>query len=298
MRNTPSPDVEIVASYVLMVGLWRMSATHTSAYGIRIAGAAMVMAVLAGCLYLVGAETATSAHWWVNSALAATALVLGGGTAWWRARNAAMTALPQLTLLFNGMIAVAAAAIASLELFAHRAHATADLVMTLMAAWLAVLSCTGSFIAWARLSEIIRFPVHLPARSALSATLLLAAVVLGVNIASMMSGDAAPLLRLYELTGAFFGCALVCALLVTLPISAGCMPVAVSMISAVTGMTVALVRILLGMPALTIVGMLVVGARIAARTAPGRVGQSDGHGGASLGDVGDVFARIAVARRG
>jgi NAD(P) transhydrogenase subunit beta len=277
----------IAASYVLMVALWRMSVTHTAAYGIRIAGAAMLMAVLAGCLYVVGAENAALPHWPVNAALAAAALALGGGTAWWRARKAAMSALPQLTVLFNGMGAAAAAAIASLELFAHRAHAPADLVMASTAAWLAAISSTAAWVAWAKLRGILRSPVQVSGRSALAAALLLAAVALGVNIVRTVSGDAAPFLPLFGLAGSFFGCALLCALLVTLPIDALYIPVAASMINAVTGVSVALVGIVLRMPALTVVGMLVGGAglrlaQLRARSASRTVIA------ALLGDVGQL----------
>jgi NAD(P) transhydrogenase subunit beta len=108
-----------------------------------------------------------------------------------------------------------------------------------------------------------------------------------VNIVRTVSGDAAPFLPLFGLAGSFFGCALLCALLVTLPIDALYIPVAASMINAVTGVSVALVGIVLRMPALTVVGMLVGGAglrlaQLRARSASRTVIA------ALLGDVGQL----------
>lgn len=258
----------LVASYVLMYGLWRMSATTTSVYGIRIAGAAMLMAMLAGFLYLTGSDAAAGRHLAVNLALASTALAVGGATGWWRARGVAAAVQPQLTALFNALCAAAAVAIASIELFAHRALGSTDLLI-LAAAWLAVIALTGSLMAWAKLNGVVRFTLRLRARRALLGTLMMATFVLGLRLVSAPSAAAAQYVSHSE--SAFFGCGVLWSLLVTSSISPVDMPVAESLITAVTGAAVALLGIVLRMPALTIVGSLVAGgglqlARLRARS--------------------------------
>ena len=59
---------------------------------------------------------------WSISASRVVALVVGGGVAWWSGKRVAMTAMPQMVALYNGMGGGAAGAIAAVELFGDKAH--------------------------------------------------------------------------------------------------------------------------------------------------------------------------------
>ena len=54
---------------------------------------------------------------WGNFPLMLAAIAVGGGLAWWSGRIVAMTDMPQMIALYNGMGGGAAAAIAAVELF-------------------------------------------------------------------------------------------------------------------------------------------------------------------------------------
>ena len=71
----------------------------------------------------------------VNIALGLVALAIGGGLAWWAGKTVAMTAMPQMVALYNGMGGGAAGAIAAVELFGAKAPGATQLVVTLGPSW-------------------------------------------------------------------------------------------------------------------------------------------------------------------
>ena len=105
-------DTLIQASYFLtavlfIVGLKRMSSPVTARSGILWAGAGMLVATLVTFAY-PGMS---------NYPLIGAAIVLGAALAWWSGKRVAMTNMPQMIALYNGMGGGAAAAIAAVELY-------------------------------------------------------------------------------------------------------------------------------------------------------------------------------------
>ena len=96
----------------------------------------------------------------VNIGLAVVALVIGGGVAWWSGKKVAMTAMPQMVALYNGMGGGAAGAIAAVELFGSKAQGATQLVVTLLGALIGAVSLSGSLIAWAKLDGVIKKPLR------------------------------------------------------------------------------------------------------------------------------------------
>ena len=96
----------------------------------------------------------------VNIALAVVALVVGGGLAWWSGKKVAMTAMPQMVALYNGMGGGAAGAIAAVELFGSKAHGVTQLIVTLVGALIGAVSLSGSLIAWAKLDGVLKKPLR------------------------------------------------------------------------------------------------------------------------------------------
>ena len=84
------------------------------------AGLGMLVAILASFLYVFSVDAAAKPHLWINIGLAVIALIVGGGTAWWSGKKVAMTAMPQMVALYNGMGGGAAGAIAAVELFGSK----------------------------------------------------------------------------------------------------------------------------------------------------------------------------------
>jgi NAD(P) transhydrogenase subunit beta len=58
--------------------------------------------------------------------------VVGGGAAWWSGKKVALTSMPQMVALYNGMGGGAAGAIAAVELFGKNVQGATQLLVTLM----------------------------------------------------------------------------------------------------------------------------------------------------------------------
>src|ERR687894_403688 len=155
MNLTPQFIIDasyFAAAFLFIYGLKRMSSPVTARSGIVVAGAGMLVAVLASFLYYFGVNDAALPHLGTNVALAAVALLLGTGWAWWSGKRVAMTAMPQMVALYNGMGGGAAAAIAAVELLRTSAvHQQIPLLLAVVGALIGAVSLSGSLIAWAKL---------------------------------------------------------------------------------------------------------------------------------------------------
>src|ERR1700746_3528944 len=96
-----------VAAALFIFGLKRMSSPKTARGGIVWAGVGMLVATLITFLW-------PGMH---NYALMTVAIAIGGILAWVSGKRVAMTDMPQMIALYNGMGGGAAAAIAAVELY-------------------------------------------------------------------------------------------------------------------------------------------------------------------------------------
>jgi len=241
------------AAFLFIYGLKRMSSPVTARSGIVVAGLGMLVATLASFLYYFGVDEAARPHLPVNITLAATALVLGTSWAWWSGKRVAMTAMPQMVALYNGMGGGAAAAIAAVELLRPgAAHAAVPLVVTVIGALIGTVSLAGSLIAWAKLNGNINGTWRMKGQQVLNGTVFLATLGLGLYIVFVAHGHASP-----GLTAAFFAGALIFGVLMTMPIGGADMPVVISLYNAFTGLAVGAEGYVLQNPALMIAGMVV-----------------------------------------
>ena len=185
-------SADLAAALLFMYGLWRMSSPVTAPSGIRVAGLGMLVAILASFLYLFGVSAAAAPHLLVNIALAVIALVVGGGVAWWSGRKVAMTSMPQMVALYNGMGGGAAGAIAAVELFGNRAQGATQLVVTLIGALIGAVSLSGSLIAWAKLDGVIKQPLRVRGQKIFNAAIMVATLVVGAYLIYATQGAAQP----------------------------------------------------------------------------------------------------------
>ena len=248
---------DLAAAFLFMYGLKRMSSPVTAPSGIFVAGIGMAAAVVASFLYAFGVSAAARPYLMVNIALAVVALGLGGGLAWWSGRKVAMTSMPQMVALYNGMGGGAAGAIAAVELLGDKAQGATQLVVTLIGALIGAVSLSGSLIAWAKLDRVIKKPLRVPGQQAFNAVVMLATLAVGGYIVFVTLAGATPLIAMPKLIYLFFACALVFGVLMTLPIGGADMPVVISIYNAFTGLAVGLEGFVLQNPALMIAGMVV-----------------------------------------
>jgi NAD(P) transhydrogenase subunit beta len=186
-----------------------------------------------------------------NLVLIVIAIAIGGSIAWVSGKKVAMTDMPQMVAIYNGMGGGAAAGIAAVEFARGHMDGTVLFTLATLGALIGSVSFSGSCVAFAKLQGLMKKAFRLPAQNTIN--ILLALVTLGLGIAIVWFGHAAPA---WLLVG-FFICALVLGCIVTLPIGGADMPVVISLFNAFTGLAVGFEGYVMGNPALIIAGIVV-----------------------------------------
>ncbi|HDS1366075.1 TPA: NAD(P)(+) transhydrogenase (Re/Si-specific) subunit beta [Stenotrophomonas maltophilia] len=240
-----------VAAMLFVIGLKRMSSPVTASHGIVLAGIGMLLAVIASFGYLADVDEAARPHLATNLGLSFLALALGGILAWRSGRKVAVTGMPQMVALYNGMGGGSAAALAAVELLrGGHTGGSLHLSVTALGALIGSISLSGSVIAWAKLDGRINKPWRFAGQRALNGLVFACALAIGVFLVMCPSVSIVwPTL--------FFVAALTFGVLMTLPIGGADMPVVISLYNAFTGLAVGLEGFALQNPALMIAGMVV-----------------------------------------
>jgi NAD(P) transhydrogenase subunit beta len=240
-----APDLAIQASYFLtavlfIVGLKRMSSPVSARSGILWAGAGMAVATLITFLY-PGMS---------NYGLILPAMFVGGALAWWSGKRVAMTDMPQMIALYNGMGGGAAAAIAAVELYRGETASYATTTLAVAGGIIGAISFSGSAIAFGKLQGLITRSIRFRGQQVLNLLLLGATLVLGALVAAHVNATPA-------VVSSFFLLALVLGLTMTLPIGGADMPVLISLYNALTGLAVGFEGFVLNNAAMIIAGTVV-----------------------------------------
>src|SRR5580692_9104926 len=237
----------LVAAALFILGLKRMSSPVTAVSGVRWAGAGMLLATLV-TLAFMGAST-------LNLELVIGSIAVGGILAWVSGKRVAMTDMPQMIALYNGMGGGAAAAIAGVELYGGNEHSVTHLVIATIGGFIGSVSFSGSLIAFAKLQGLITKSVRFGGQKFLNLAILLVTVALGVMVVSGMDFglplDGLPAVSL------FFAFALLLGVAMTLPIGGADMPVVISLYNALTGLAVGFEGFVLDNAAMIIAGTVV-----------------------------------------
>ncbi len=240
------------AAVLFILGLKQMSSPVTARRGIIWAGVGMVVATLV-----------TFSHPGMqNYLLMIIAIAVGGYFAWDSGRKVAMTDMPQMIALYNGMGGGAAAAIAAVELF----HASSKInalggdssiadalgsdvtILALLGAFIGCVAFTGSLIAWAKLDGRTKIASFVPNQHLVNVGVLVATILFGIWV--------------YNTSGSFpivlfFLAALVLGAFVAVPVGGADMPVVISLFNAFTGLAVGFEGYVLQNAAMIIAGTVV-----------------------------------------
>jgi NAD(P) transhydrogenase subunit beta len=233
------------AAVLFILGLKRMSHPRTARSGIVWAGIGMLVATIATFLY-------PDLH---NYLLMFVAIAIGGGAAWWSGKRVAMTDMPQMIAIYNGMGGGAAGAIAAVELLkvsaaeAGAVHDTSIVLLAVLGAMIGTVSFSGSCIAFAKLQGLMKSTLRLPHHQLLNLGLFALLALLGLILVFGHPGSI--------LVMVFFMIALAVGVIMTLPIGGADMPVVISMYNAFTGLAVAFEGFVLGNAAMIIAGTVV-----------------------------------------
>lgn len=290
-----------VAATLFLLGLQRMASPKTARSGIQWAGAGMLIATVA-TFFLPGLH---------NIGLMIAAIVIGVALNWLWGKKVAITDMPQMVALFNGMGGGSAAAIGAVELVRYAGGeaavpSTFTLSLAVTGALIGAVSLTGSVIAWAKLDGRMDKRCTFPGQQWFNALVALAAIASGVMALTTL---AMPWII------AFFVLSLALGVLMTLPIGGADMPVVISLYNAFTGLAVAFEGYVLGNEALIIAGTMVGAAgmlltRLMAKAMNRKISNvlfsNFGGGSAAMQEIGgsmkpieaaDVAAMMAYAER-
>ncbi len=227
------------AAFLFIMGLKRMSSPVTAASGIKWAGLGMVVATAITFLY-------PEMH---NYVLTTAAIFVGGVLAWWTGKRVAMTDMPQMIALYNGMGGGAAAAISAVELLSGRELGPVVTTLAVLGGLIGSVSFSGSMVAFAKLQGLLRKDVRFRGQNFVNLAILAAAAVLGVML---VAGNGST-----DTITAMFLLALVLGVTMTLPIGGADMPVVISLYNALTGLAVAFEGFVLDNAAMIIAGTVV-----------------------------------------
>ena len=229
-----------LAAALFILGLKRMSSPVTARAGIVWAGAGMVVATLITFL-----TPGMHNYGWMTLAIA-----IGGGLAWYSGKKVAMTDMPQMIAIYNGMGGGAAAAIAAVELMGGEFHSSTFQVLAVIGALIGSVAFSGSMVAFAKLQGLIKRSLVFPGQQLFNLLVFGGALVFGFMLMGADQPGSFSIL-------VFFGLALLFGILMTLPIGGADMPVVISLYNALTGLAVAFEGFVLSNAAMIIAGTVV-----------------------------------------
>lgn len=228
-----------VAAILFILGLKHMSSPKTATRGIQWAGVGMLLAVAVTFLFPD----------LQNLGLIFLAIVIGTAVAWIAAKKVAMTAMPEIIALYNGMGGGAAAAIAAVELFklSTVTMPATTFVLAVTGGLIGSVAFSGSILAFFKLRDWLK-NVYFPLQQVVNLSVLAAAIILGVMFYFW---------HVNSLLVLFFIVSLIYGVLMTMSIGGADMPVVIALYNALTGLAVACEGFVLNNVAMIIAGTIV-----------------------------------------
>ena len=237
--------VYFAAAILFIMGLKAMSSPVTARRGIVWAGMGMLVATLVSFTY-------PGMH---NFIPMTAAIFVGGIIAWWTGKRVAMTDMPQMIALYNGMGGGSAAAIAAIELvrlssggeLTHTGNVSQ--VLAVLGGLIGTIAFSGSMIAFAKLQGWMRKVYRFKGQQIFNLAVFGALLYYGW----ILTGDGFGQNELMI----FFGLALLVGVFMTIGIGGADMPVVISLYNALTGLAVGFEGFVLQNPAMMIAGIVV-----------------------------------------
>jgi len=243
-------DVFIELAYLLsavlfVVGLKRLQSPATARLGNALASLAMLVAIVTT---LIDTEILTWTGILVGVAIGG---LIGGVTA----RRVEMTQMPQLVGIFNGFGGGASALVAVAEFLNTPTIGMGTTGITIMLGTLiGAVTFTGSFIAFAKLQELITTnPITFPGQNWVNLLIFLGVLSLAAAALGVGPIEAPPLTLFYV----FLAGALLLGVLIVIPIGGADMPVVISLLNSYSGLAASAAGFVIGNMVLIISGALV-----------------------------------------
>jgi len=237
--------IYLVSAVLFILSIKGLSSPKTAIKGNKLGMVGMAIAMLVTML-LVG-----------TSFKALIAIAIGGAAGWILGKKIAMTALPEMVAMFNGLgglssVLVSCAAFYSPHVFGlgevGDIHARSLMEMS-VSTLIGAITFSGSIVAFAKLHGLISSkPFAIPAKNTVNIMMGIAFVVL---TAVLMASSSSVIFLIILLLGLVLG------KLIVLPIGGADMPVVISMLNSYSGLAACGVGFTLQNTTLIIVGALV-----------------------------------------
>lgn len=240
----------LLATLLFVFGIKRLTNVKSCASGNRLSELGMLVAI---------ATTMLIHHESINWPTIAAGVIVGGSIGLFLAKRTPTTEMPELVAALNGFGGISSALVAAAAVMKTvvdrpiAADGPLSSVATVAAILIGMVTLTGSFVAYGKLSgKSFNHPLAGAVRHVLHLVLGLGAAGLGVWMATA-TGESTPLLALLllALVAAALGVFLV------MPIGGADMPVVVSLLNSYSGIAAAFAGLVIDNPLLIVVGSMV-----------------------------------------
>jgi NAD(P) transhydrogenase subunit beta len=234
----------LIASLTFVIGLKMMGNPKTARKGNLIGAAGMTVAII-GTIVLHDGEVP-----FIIYALIGLSILIGTISGWVTAQKVAMTKMPELVSLFNGMGGACAALISLIE-YPHLSQEIATLIPVLAGLIIGSVSFSGSMIAFLKLNGTMNKAIRIPSYNIVNTLLMI--VTLGLAVMMVINPALNTPLYMYSL----LALSLLYGILFVVPIGGADMPVVISLLNSFTGLAAAFGGFLYGNKAMLTGGILV-----------------------------------------
>ena len=234
----------LIASLTFVIGLKMMGNPKTARKGNLIGAAGMTVAIL-GTIFLHDGQVP-----FVIYGLIALSILIGTLAGWVTARKVAMTKMPELVSLFNGMGGACAALISLIE-YPHLSQQVSPLIPVLAGLIIGSVSFSGSMIAFLKLNGTMNKAIRIPSYNIINTLLMI--ITLGLAVMMVINPALNTSMYMYSL----LALSLLYGILFVVPIGGADMPVVISLLNSFTGLAAAFGGFLYGNKAMLTGGILV-----------------------------------------
>jgi NAD(P) transhydrogenase subunit beta len=235
----------LIAAVLFITGLKQLGSPETARKGNQISSFGMLMAII---ITLLSTKT-------ITYGTITAGLVVGGAIGLWMARSVAMTSMPQMVALLNGVGGGSSLLVATAEYLHGRstdAVQTIDVgISTHLGVLIGAVTLTGSAIAWAKLQEVMTGKAIVFGGQKIVNGALFA--VIAALAAWLIIVPTAPMWAFYAL----IGLSLLIGVLLVIPIGGADMPVVISLLNSYSGIAAAMTGFVIKSEVLVISGALV-----------------------------------------
>ena len=235
--------IYLISIVTFIIGLKYLGHPETARKGNLIAAGGMGIAIV-GTLFLHNFEVSPFIY-----TLILVAILVGTAIGWLMAVKVQMTKMPELVSLFNGFGGASALLIGLIEFNNHIGDAT-QTAITISAVIIGAITFSGSLIAWAKLNGSMKSLIRLPKYNLINNLVILGIIAFAAYVVYTGASSQVFLYSLLTIS-------LIYGVLFVIPIGGADMPVVISLLNSLTGVSAAIAGAIYGNMVMIVGGILV-----------------------------------------